>query len=155
MSRMACIPTRNTRIERMLIAATQRVYDGPLRTQVVGLPGTPDVLLPEKRVVLSAMGCFWHRHESEHCPISHVPPIGHAGFDWAKKFGTTHERDARNRADLLAGGYRLLWCWECSLVGAPALPQEDLDAQLAAFIFGAGSFIEIEGRVVGQSATAA
>jgi DNA mismatch endonuclease (patch repair protein) len=139
----------------MLIAATQRVYDGPIRTQVVWLPGTPDLALPDAKVVLCAMGCFWHGHEAEHCSISHVPPIGPTGFDWAKKFTSTRDRDARNRADLLSRGYRVAWCWECSLVGAGALSKADLHARLAAFIRGGDAFLEIEGRAVGKPATAA
>jgi G:T-mismatch repair DNA endonuclease (very short patch repair protein) len=102
MGTMARIPTRNTRPERMLSAAARRVYDGPLRTQAVGLLGTPDLLLPDVRVVLCAMGCFWDGHEAEHCPISHVPATGLRGFDWTKKLGANREHDGRNRADLMA-----------------------------------------------------
>lgn len=152
MSRMARIPTYGTRPERLLIDAVRRVYDGPLRTQVVGLPGTPDLLLPAPKLVMFAMGCFWHGHELDHCPTARVPLTG---FDWARKFSTNRKRDARNRADLIAAGYRVAWVWECGLVGAGAIPRPELDERIANLIAGGDAFTEIEGKKLGMPSVAA
>jgi DNA mismatch endonuclease (patch repair protein) len=145
MNRMARIPTRGTRPERLLVDAVRRVYDGPLLTNVAGLPGTPDVVLPEKRVILAALGCFWHWHPADGCPIAHLPPIGPTGFDWTRKLATNRQRDARNRTELIAKGYRVAWCWECALIGRAARCQADIDAQVAEFIGGPATSIEIAG----------
>lgn len=152
MNRMACIPTRDTRPERLLIAAARRIFDGRMMTQVVGLPATPDVLLPERKIVLLGQGCFWHNHQGDRCPIAHVPVTR---FDWAGKFSNTRQRDARNRADLIAAGYRVAWVWECSLVGASAVPEAELDARLVAFIRGREPFLEIEGEELATAGVAA
>jgi G:T-mismatch repair DNA endonuclease (very short patch repair protein) len=143
------------RRKRLLIAELMCSYDGPLLTQVVGLPSTPDVLLPDLRLVLAGMGCFWHGHEAEHCPIAHVPAIGPKRFDWVKKLEATRRRDARNRADLIARRYRVGWAWECAVTGPGALPRGDFDALLAQFIRRTATFLEIEGRPVGKPAVAA
>jgi DNA mismatch endonuclease (patch repair protein) len=142
MTLMACIPVRDTRPERLALAAVRRVYDGPIITHAE-LPGTPDIALPEMRVAITAHGCFWHHHEG--CPHARVPATG---YPWAAKFARTRARDLRCRAELAGLGWRTLWVWECAVVGAGALAAADLDRMMANFIGGREHFAQIEGTGV-------
>ncbi|TIX20101.1 MAG: very short patch repair endonuclease, partial [Mesorhizobium sp.] len=36
------------------------------RLHVKGLPGTPDLVFPRRKVVVFVHGCFWHRHPGCH-----------------------------------------------------------------------------------------
>ena len=142
MTNMACVPVRDTRPERLTLAAVRRVYDGPITTHA-GLPGTPDVALPMLRVAITAHGCFWHHHEG--CPHARVPATD---YPWAAKFARNRARDLRCRAELVALGWRTLWVWECALVGSDALATEDLARAIAAFIRSRERFAQVEGTGV-------
>ncbi len=142
MTAMACIPVRDTRPERLAQAALRRVCDGPIITQAP-LPGTPDLALPELRVAVCALGCFWHHHEG--CPHARVPVTT---YPWARKFSRIRARDLRCRAQLAGLGWRTLWIWECALVGRGALKADDLDQRIAGFIRGREHFLQIEGTEV-------
>jgi DNA mismatch endonuclease (patch repair protein) len=141
---MARMPTHETWPEREMIAAIRRVTGTEPLTQVGSLPGTPDAVIPARRVALFAMGCFWHEHGAD-CALSRVPETG---FDWRAKFARNQERDRRVRAELFRLGYRVAWLWECALRGGDALPYGELDAELADFFSGTTMFAEIEGRRV-------
>lgn len=83
---MACIPGRDTRPERLALAAVRPVHDGPITTQAA-LPGTPHIALPELRVVINALGCSWHDHDG--WPSAHLPATA---YPWAATFARTKAR---------------------------------------------------------------
>jgi DNA mismatch endonuclease (patch repair protein) len=141
---MARMPTHDTWPEREMIAAIRRVTGTEPLTQVRSLPGTPDAVIPAARVAFFAQGCFWHHH-GPGCRLVRVPQTG---FDWRGKFARNQARDMRVRAELFRLGYRVSWFWECALRGAEALPREELDAELAAFVGSDAMFAKIEGRRV-------
>lgn len=73
------------------------------------LPGKPDIVLPQHRIVIFVHGCFWHSH---HCRWGSVQPATRAEF-WANKRGDTRKRDARNQRQLKALGWSVKVVWEC------------------------------------------
>jgi DNA mismatch endonuclease (patch repair protein) len=75
-----------------------------------GLPGTPDLVLRGRRVVIFVHGCFWHRHPG--CRYATHP--GPRPEFWQAKFAGNVERDARKSAELEAAGWRVLVVWECA-----------------------------------------
>ena len=85
------------------------------------LPGTPDIVLPSRRVLIEVRGCFWHRHQG--CRFASTP-ASRTEF-WQAKFDATVARDVRNELEAEALGWRTLVVWECELA-APDLLQERL-----------------------------
>lgn len=75
------------------------------------LPGKPDLVLPRHRLVVLVHGCFWHRHPD--CRRATTPST-RTEF-WTRKFDATIARDARQRDELEASGWRVLTLWECEL----------------------------------------
>jgi DNA mismatch endonuclease, patch repair protein len=73
------------------------------------LPGTPDVVLPRRKIVIFVHGCFWHRHEG--CSKA-TSPKTRKEF-WTTKFAQNVARDRRNETELRNQGWRVLTVWEC------------------------------------------
>jgi DNA mismatch endonuclease, patch repair protein len=74
-----------------------------------GLPGTPDLVIPQFKTVVFVHGCFWHRHSG--CRFATTPST-RLEF-WQSKFEANVERDSRNAALLIAEGWQVLTTWEC------------------------------------------
>lgn len=81
------------------------------------LPGSPDVVMPGRRLAIFVHGCFWHGHD---CPRGSRVPKANREY-WTAKVARNVARDARNRADLLARGWRVETIWECELKDAVGL----------------------------------
>jgi DNA mismatch endonuclease (patch repair protein) len=81
------------------------------------LPGSPDVVLPGRRLVLFVHGCFWHGHD---CPRGARVPKQNRDY-WTTKVARNRARDAANGAALQAAGWRVETLWECELKDADAL----------------------------------
>lgn len=77
------------------------------------LPGTPDIVMPGRRIAIFVHGCFWHHHEG--CPVGKVP-ASNSEF-WQEKFRRTRERDAASIISLEAIGWRTVVIWECETRG--------------------------------------
>jgi DNA mismatch endonuclease (patch repair protein) len=92
------------RVRRALHAAGLRY-----RLHVRGLPGTPDLVFPSRRVVLFVHGCFWHQH-----PLCHNAkmPASRPEF-WGPKLVANVERDRRQQRALKRLGWRVIVIWEC------------------------------------------
>lgn len=75
------------------------------------LPGSPDVVMPGRKVAIFVHGCFWHRHEN--CRFAKLPS-SRAGF-WRLKLEGNAERDRRNQEALRTAGWRVLTVWECAI----------------------------------------
>lgn len=65
------------------------------------LPGTPDIVLPARRLVIFVHGCFWHRHAG--CRGSTTPSTRREF--WQAKFDANVQRDARAGAALVGSGW--------------------------------------------------
>lgn len=95
------------RLRRALWAAGLRGY----RVARKELPGKPDVTFGPARLAVFVHGCFWHR--CPHCPPRSSPKTNRAY--WEAKFDGNVARDARQRAELEALGWRVMVVWECQL----------------------------------------
>lgn len=77
------------------------------------LPGRPDITLPRHKTVIFVHGCFWHGHEG--CKANRIPKTNEAF--WREKIDRNRQRDARNKADLIALGWTVVEVWECEVRG--------------------------------------
>lgn len=73
------------------------------------LPGSPDIVLPARRVIMFVHGCFWHGHD---CPRGSRTPKTNAEY-WKVKRSRNIDRDKRIRDELEDQGWRVLVIWEC------------------------------------------
>ena len=73
------------------------------------LPGTPDIVLSSRRLVIFVHGCFWHRHQR--CCKATVPKSNIAF--WQAKFAANIARDSRVRRELRRLGWTVVVVWEC------------------------------------------
>lgn len=75
-----------------------------------GIPGTPDFAFLLEKVAVFVNGCYWHR-----CPYCrpHFPKSNQEY--WSAKFQRNRQRDAQNRSELRAMGWKPLVVWECIL----------------------------------------
>lgn len=81
------------------------------------LPGSPDIVLPGRRLALFVHGCFWHGHD---CARGSRVPKANRDY-WLGKVGRNRARDAASREALAALGWRVETLWECDLKDAEAL----------------------------------
>ena len=112
---MAAIKGRDTRPE-LLVRRLLHKLGYRFRLHQRELPGTPDIVLPGRRVVIFVHGCFWHRHG---CSNSVLPRTRTEW--WEAKLDRTVERDAQNIAALEELGWDVLVLWECLLGDEPDL----------------------------------
>ena len=106
---MSGIQARNTKPEIIVRRALFRA-GFRFRLHRKDLPGTPDIVLPGRGVVIFVHGCFWHAHEG--CRYAKMPS-SRRDF-WERKLSANASRDRRNRDALLAAGWRVLVVWECA-----------------------------------------
>lgn len=107
---MAGIKGKNSQpellVRRLLFASGYR-----FRLHRRDLPGTPDIVMPGRKVVVFVHGCFWHLHQG--CRYAKMPAT-RPDF-WKAKLETNVERDRRSVEKLHALGWRVLCVWECSM----------------------------------------
>lgn len=114
--------SRNMRAIRSSANATteRRLVSMLLRARLNGwrlrakLPGTPDFVFPQSRVVVFVDGCFFHG--CPHC--GHIPKTNRAY--WRAKILRNRARDRRVSHELRASGYTVIRIWECQLRKRPA-----------------------------------
>lgn len=109
---MSRIRSKWTGPERRLAAALKR---RGIRhsAHVVGIPGSPDFLVPTRGGSLAVFvnGCFWHRHK---CRNGSATPRTNGRF-WIAKFEANVRRDARNKRRLRRLGFATITVWECAI----------------------------------------
>lgn len=127
---MSRIRARDTRPEMMIRQGLHRA-GFRYRLHVKALPGTPDLVFPARKAVILIHGCFWHGHD---CSLFRMPAT--RGDFWRTKIAANRARDDRAEAALLAGGWRVLTVWECSLKGAARLDLREVLDRCRAFILG-------------------
>lgn len=74
------------------------------------LPGTPDIVMPSREIVVFVHGCFWHGHR---CEIFKWPKTN-AKF-WREKISGNVARDRRSQSLLLQLGWEVVVFWECEV----------------------------------------
>lgn len=124
---MAGIRAKNTKpevlVRKALFAAGYR-----FRLHRKDLPGSPDVVLPGRNVVILVHGCFWHMHVG--CKNAKLPS-SRSGF-WREKLQGNVARDKAATGALRELGWRVLVVWECG-TRDPAIASE-LSQRLARWI---------------------
>lgn len=107
-AQMALIRSKDTvpelRVRKALHAAGIRYLLHDRR-----LPGTPDLVLPSRRIAVQVRGCFFHQHPG--CAAARTPKT-RLDF-WVPKLRGNVERDARKDAELWVMGWDLRVIWEC------------------------------------------
>ena len=73
------------------------------------LPGSPDVVLPRKKIALFVNGCFWHGHPN--CKRAAFPKTNKVF--WKAKIEKNKRRDESQRRKLRRMGWRTLTFWTC------------------------------------------
>lgn len=81
------------------------------------LPGSPDLVLPGRRLAIFAHGCFWHGHD---CQRGARVPKANRDY-WLGKVGRNRARDAAVGMALAEAGWRVEVVWECEMKNEAAL----------------------------------
>ncbi|MDO8799488.1 very short patch repair endonuclease [Phenylobacterium sp.] len=81
------------------------------------LPGSPDIVLPGRRLAIFVHGCFWHGHD---CARGARVPKANRDY-WVAKVGRNRARDLVSQDALAALGWRVETIWECDLKDGAAL----------------------------------
>jgi DNA mismatch endonuclease (patch repair protein) len=113
---MARIGQKNTAPELAVRGILHRL-GARFRLHRRDLPGTPDIVLPGRRLALLVHGCFWHRHHG--CPYCYTPK-SRLEF-WATKFARNLNRDRAVQRALTDLGWRFAVIWECETRDTRAL----------------------------------
>ena len=104
-SRMRRQKTRGTAPEMLLVDALRR-RGFRVETHVEGLPGRPDIVLPNRRTAVFVHGCFWHG-----CPWHYTEPRNNCKW-WREKIARNKVRDRRKAAALRRAGWHVITVWE-------------------------------------------
>jgi DNA mismatch endonuclease (patch repair protein) len=88
------------------------------------LPGKPDFVFEDARLVVFLDGCYWHG-----CPKCYRAPSSNTGY-WSQKFARNKARDKRVGRLLRAEGWRVVRFWEHQIEGSPALVVEQIRSLL-------------------------
>ena len=121
---MARVKGKDTGPEMMVREALTRL-GARYRLHRKDLPGSPDIVLPGRRLAIFVHGCFWHGHD---CPRGSRTPKANREY-WTAKVGRNIARDAASREALQAAGWRVETIWECDLKETASL-----EARLAALL---------------------
>ena len=90
------------------------------------LPGSPDIVLPGRRVAIQVHGCFWHQHEG--CRRATLPK---SRLDyWLPKLTANRARDQDAERRLAALGWKVHVVWECELAADSKAVGERLRSML-------------------------
>jgi DNA mismatch endonuclease (patch repair protein) len=115
---------RFTRPELTLMATLD---DLTFDTQVAGMPGTPDIVFTQERVVVFVHGCYWHRHFD--CAIARVPRKN--GYEWLRQFAKNTRRDQRVASLLRNDDWWVHVAWECEISNNPQQVAQEIRQTLA------------------------
>lgn len=103
------------------------------------LPGSPDIVLPSRKLAIFVNGCFWHGHTG--CQLAKMPAT-RPEF-WRAKLERNRIRDLEAIGTLEKLGWRVLVVWECFIRQQPN--HLDLGSALARWIESERVFGEFSG----------
>jgi DNA mismatch endonuclease (patch repair protein) len=113
---MRAVPGKNSSAELKVRKALTQL-GARYRLHRRDLPGSPDIVLPGRRLAIFVHGCFWHGHA---CRRGARPPKANAAY-WTGKIARNMARDVVAQAALKAAGWRVEVVWECELRDAEVL----------------------------------
>lgn len=119
-------------VRRLLFAAGYRY-----RLHRRDLPGTPDIVMPGRKVAIFVHGCFWHAHKE--CKYAKIP-TSRRDY-WIAKLHANVDRDQRATEQLVAMGWRVMCVWECATRNRDTV--KSLNDDLVSWINGDSQFGEI------------
>jgi DNA mismatch endonuclease (patch repair protein) len=111
---MRAVKSRDTGPERQ-VKKLVRKLGCRYRSNFIGLPGTPDLVLPLAGRVIFVHGCFWHGHG---CKRGARQPKTNAEY-WIAKIARNKARDSKVKRALSRSGWKPLTVWECELADEP------------------------------------
>jgi DNA mismatch endonuclease (patch repair protein) len=115
--------SKNTKPERRVFWVLRQLGI-EFETHVSDLPGKPDVVIYELKVVIFVNGCFFHYHG---CPIGRINRCNEGrGRGYFKK---VKKRDRENKMKLKKLGWEVITIWECQTVDMDKL-ESRLDTKL-------------------------
>jgi DNA mismatch endonuclease (patch repair protein) len=113
---MARVKSQGTRPEQ-LIRRVLTDLGARYRLHRKDLPGSPDVVMPGRKLAIFVHGCFWHGHD---CARGSRVPKANREY-WLAKLSRNKARDGRNVDDLTVAGWRVETVWECEMKDREAL----------------------------------
>lgn len=113
MSKVKCKNTRPELVVRRMLHG----LGGRYRLHSKDLPGSPDIVMPSRKLAVFVHGCFWHRHQD--CKMASTPKTRQEF--WQTKFEANMARDQRNESSLKQLGWRVEVVWECETKRAEPL----------------------------------
>ncbi len=119
--RMRAVRTSGTNLE-LAVQELVRKIGVRYRTNVITLPGKPDLANKTQGWAIMVHGCMWHGHS---CAKDRQPKVN-TDF-WCEKINANRRRDARNRNQLRKAGIAVLTVWQCEL-RRPAVAQRKIGA---------------------------
>lgn len=105
---MAAVRSKNTKPE-ISVRSALHAMGARFRLHRRDLAGTPDIVLPSRKLAIFVHGCFWHRHNA--CRLTTTPRT-RADY-WLAKFDANIARDRANIEALALMGWRVAVIWEC------------------------------------------
>lgn len=108
---MSLIRSKHTKPETRVQQALAKMGI-PFESHARDLPGTPDIVIFNRRIVIEVRGCFWHGHK---CAAGRRPTSNRTF--WDAKIATNVSRDRRNARLLRLAGWKVRTLWTCRLRG--------------------------------------
>ena len=106
---MATVRKTNTGLESDLASVLKEASLDAYIKYPKNLPGSPDFVFADSRLVVFLDSCFWHG-----CPRHLRMPKSHVAY-WRTKIETNRRRDRQQTRELRAQGWRVLRIWEHEL----------------------------------------
>ncbi len=106
---MATVHSENTKLEQTLIALLKSYEVTGFVCHEQNLPGKPDIVFREEKIVVFLDSCFWHG-----CP-KHLRQPSSNQIYWQSKIQKNIKRDRRTSAKLHSMGWSVLRIWEHDL----------------------------------------
>jgi DNA mismatch endonuclease (patch repair protein) len=108
---MRRVPSTNTRLEQLVHQALQ-TGGVPYSIDHQGLPGKPDIILPQHHTAIFVHGCFWHGHSR--CLKGRTLPARNRSF-WTAKQTYNRANHRRVTTALRRMGWKVWVAWECQI----------------------------------------
>jgi DNA mismatch endonuclease (patch repair protein) len=106
---MSSVRSKNTKLEQSLFEMLINVGLSNFSTHVKYLPGKPDIVFTEEKVIVFVDSCFWHG-----CPKHLRMPASNIDY-WQTKLKNNKKRDRVQRKELREQGWKVLRIWEHDL----------------------------------------
>lgn len=83
------------------------------------LPGKPDIVISQRKIIIFINGCFWHQHKN--CKKQAMPKANKKY--WEKKLQRNIEKQKKDIKKLKRMGWKVFIAWECETGNTKELTQ--------------------------------